>query len=204
MKKKELAILLSKLATFTHSAISLEQYQTECEIAADCLWRAHLQGDIHNKVIADLGCGNGIFGLGALALGAKEVHFVDIDAHALAIAQNNFTFLQRTIGTSFTALFHHIDVSLFTTPVDVVFQNPPFGVQTIHADKPFLLTAMRIAPVIYTFHKIETRLFIEQFVADHHFTARHLHTYSFPLKKTAPFHSHKVHCVSVGLWRLTN
>ena len=76
MDKKELSILLSKLIEQENLKIDLEQYQTESELAGEILWKAFLNNDIKNKIIADFGCGNGIFGIGALLLGAKKVYFL--------------------------------------------------------------------------------------------------------------------------------
>ena len=77
MKKKEIEIILSGLRTFDKQKLSLEQYQTESHIVADLLWHAFMQRDIEGKVVADFGCGNGVFGIGALLLAAEKVFFVD-------------------------------------------------------------------------------------------------------------------------------
>ena len=66
MNKKELALRLSKLKRLDKYNLELEQYQTESELAADLLWNINLQDSIRGKIVADLGCGNGIFGFGCL------------------------------------------------------------------------------------------------------------------------------------------
>ena len=86
MKKKDLEVLLSQFQSFVQPQVKLEQYQTPSSLAADLLWDAYQKGNIQGKTLADFGCGTGIFGLGALFLGAKKVFFVDIDARALALA----------------------------------------------------------------------------------------------------------------------
>ena len=43
--KSQLAILLSRLASFTKPDVKSEQYPTDSEIAAEILWQAALQGD---------------------------------------------------------------------------------------------------------------------------------------------------------------
>ncbi len=48
-----------------------------------------LKLDLKNKVIIDYGCGSGILGLVALALGAQKVYAVDHDPQALIATQNN-------------------------------------------------------------------------------------------------------------------
>src|SRR4030042_577278 len=51
----------------------LEQYATPAHIAADMLWEAFTAGDIEGRSVVDLGCGNGVFSIGAKLLGAKDV-----------------------------------------------------------------------------------------------------------------------------------
>ena len=104
-KKKDLALLLSGLKHVSDEQAALEQYPTPAEIAADVLWTAHMQGDITGKSVADLGCGNGILGCGALLLGAKHVAFVDADRKVLGIAKENVKILGTTLKKSFSANF---------------------------------------------------------------------------------------------------
>jgi ribosomal protein L11 methyltransferase len=53
-----------------------------------CLtWLA--QQDLRGKTVIDYGCGSGILGLSALALGAKKVYAVDHDPQALTATRNN-------------------------------------------------------------------------------------------------------------------
>src|SRR3989344_9379113 len=92
--KSGLAIELSKLKVFESPKVRQEQYPTDSEIAASVLWNAYILGDLEGKVIADLGCGTGILGIGALLLGAKEVLFVDSDEKALERAKNSLSKLR--------------------------------------------------------------------------------------------------------------
>ncbi len=199
--KKDLALLLSSLHSYSGGKAALEQYQTPSELAADALWIAHMQGDVQGKRVADLGCGSGIFGCGALALGARSVLFLDTDRRALKCARENVALLEHRLKKTFSCVFLYKDVALFLERVDTVVQNPPFGVQDEHADRNFLLAAMK-ARVAYSFHKLETKAFIETFVGHHHKTAVLVKTYTFPLKKTMVFHTKPVYHVDVGLWRI--
>jgi len=70
--KSGLAVILSSLLSFKSPKIKLEQYETPSEIAADVLWNAHMNGDLVDKTVADLGSGTGVLGLGAVLLGAKK------------------------------------------------------------------------------------------------------------------------------------
>ena len=80
-------MILSKMEGFSQPDPAKEQYKTDSEIAATILWNAFMQGDIKDKVVADLGAGTGVLGLGALALGAKFVFLVELDETALEIAR---------------------------------------------------------------------------------------------------------------------
>ena len=202
MKKKELALLLSQLETFATPNVELEQYQTEGELAADILWQIFLQGNIEEKVIADLGCGNGILGIGALLLGAKKVHFVDVDEQAIALAEKNLHFVQEKCDLSLSATFYHMDVQQFTKKLDVVLENPPFGVQQPHADRHFLLAAMKIAPVIYSFHKLDSKGFITELTKDHGYQVVQMFERTFTLKQTQEFHTKRVYPVEIGIWQI--
>lgn len=205
MKKKELEIVLSGLKTFNKQKLNLEQYQTEAHIAADFLWYVFMQGDIEGKIVGDFGCGNGILGIGALLLGAKKVYFLDIDNDAIRIAKENVKLLEERF--IFNKIFVNKNIGEFKNKVDLVLQNPPFGVKKTHADKPFLLQAMKCGKKIYSFHKIETKDFIEKFVKNEGKKIKFLKKYDFPLRKgkgAVPkgyaFWKKNLHTVNVGVW----
>ena len=202
ISQKDLAITLSKLQTFSKPSAALEQYATDSEFAAQFLWNAAMQGDIANKTLADFGCGTGVLGLGALLLGAKKVYFVDLDSEALALAKENLARLQKITRQTFAAEFELKPVESFSRRVDVILQNPPFGVQQEHADKVFLETAMKRADIIYTIHKVESASFITRLAEDHGFRITSFTKALFPLKRTQSFHTKMVYEVPVGLWRL--
>ncbi|MBU1245554.1 MAG: METTL5 family protein [Nanoarchaeota archaeon] len=194
MNKKQLAIFLSKLKKVEKPKVELEQYSTDEEIVAHILWHAFLHEDIEEKVIADFGCGNGIFGIGCLALNAKKVYFVDKDEESIEIAKANCGFNNVE--------FLNIDISEFKEKVDLVIQNPPFGVQNRKADKPFLEKAMQVADKIYTIHKIESKGFINVLCEENGFLVNGIIGFDFPIKKSMEFHKKKEHKVRVGCWIL--
>jgi len=202
MNKKKLAVLLSKLKTFEEPALKLEQYCLDSEVAASILWFAYLNNDIKNKTIADLGCGTGILGLGALVLGAKKVYFVDIDKSSLAIAKQNLDFLKKEFKIKPKAIFLNQHIEDFKRKVDIILQNPPFGVREKHKDKIFLTIAMKSAPVIYSLHKIESENFIKKFTEENNFKVEALLKFNLPLKRTLKFHKKKIYFVKVGCWKL--
>ena len=87
MKKKDLEIKLESIPAPKKTKPSLEQYITPAPIAADIIFIAHLNDDIQNKKIIDLGCGTGIFAIGAYITGASTVTAIDIDMDLLKIAK---------------------------------------------------------------------------------------------------------------------
>lgn len=199
--KSKLAITLSKLETFSNPKIREEQYPTDSEIAADLLWNASLQGDIKGKVIADLGAGTGILGIGCLLLGAKEVFFVEKDKEALKKSSYNLYKLESESSFKEKAVFCHEDIASFKKKVEVVVMNPPFGTKVRHHDKVFLKKAIEIAPIIYSFHKSSTRKFVEVFAEEHSYECTHVWGYQFPLKASHRFHRRRIQRIDVSCFR---
>ncbi len=195
MKQKQLAIELSKLKTFIKPKAELEQYQTEGNLAAELLFIAYQNEDINGRIIADLGCGTGILGYGALLLGAKKVYFVDTDKEALNITKENCKKYKNLE-------FINKDIRLFNKKVDTVIMNPPFGVQNRKADKVFLEQALKIAKKIYSIHKIESKNFIDRIAQEYSFHTEKIITKEFLLKKTMFHHKKKNYNVNVGVWIL--
>ncbi len=198
ISKSELAITLSKLKQFDNPKVLYEQYSTDSEVAAEILWFANMQGDIKNKVIADLGCGPGIFGIGALLLNAKKVYFVDKDEYAIKTTMENLRMLKKK---SNIALIQK-DVQDFSQQVDTVLQNPPFGTKIKHHDKIFLQKAFEVGDVIYSLHKKTSKNFIEAFSKDNNFKITHALPFKMRLKRTMDFHKKPSYIVDVACWRL--
>lgn len=195
--KKQLAIQLSKLRVFEKPKLSMEQYPTDSEIAADILWDALMKGDVANKTIADLGAGTGILGIGALLLGAHHVYFVEKDLDAVMLLNENLRILRNK---NYTVL--SMDVTGFIEKVDTVFQNPPFGTKQAHADKPFMETAFRVATVVYSFHKTSTDAFVRAIAGDFSFQIVETYHFAFPLRQTYAYHKKKKELIDVMCYRL--
>jgi putative methylase len=200
--KKGLAIALSSLKGFTNPKIRAEQYMTDSEIAATALWDAYMHGDIEGKVIADLGAGTGILGLGALLLGAKKVFLVEKDKDAMKTCMENFEFLKRDFLFEGEADFILADIKDFYAKTDIVVENPPFGTRDEHADREFLEKAFETAPLVYSFHKASTEKFVNAFSDDKGFKVAGVIGFSFPLKKTFSHQTRKIHNINVSLFRI--
>ncbi|MEM2956334.1 MAG: METTL5 family protein [Candidatus Pacearchaeota archaeon] len=202
--KKQLAILLSKLATFEAPKAELEQYPLDGETASAILWDAFQKGDIQNRTIADFGCGTGILGLGALLLGAKKVYFIDKSEGAIRRAKQNLTFLEREMNKHFygKAVWLIGDISLFRHKVYTVLENPPFGTKQKHIDRVFLEHAMEIGKIVYSIHKTSTIDFIKNFVKRKRKKITSELKLKIPLKKTMPWHKHEIHRIDVTYIRV--
>ncbi len=197
--KSGLAIILSRLLPFESPKTGNEQYATDSEAAATILWDAYMKGDIEGKTIADLGCGTGILGIGALILGAKKVFFVDNDPDAIKTAKLN---VKSAEISSEKAEFRLQDISNFTEKCQTAIQNPPFGTKTRHADREFLLKAFQTASTVYSFHKSATDKFVREIAKDNGFNVTDTINMNMPLKKTMTFHKKRILRIEVSCYRM--
>src|SRR3989344_1389459 len=200
--KSGLAIILSGLEGFESPKVRQEQYPTDSEVAASVLWSAYLLGDIEGEGIADLGCGTGILGIGALLLGADKVVFIDSDKNALETAKNSISKLKSEGYSIGKAEFKCQDISdIRNLKAEVVIQNPPFGTKKRHADISFLEKALATAPIVYSFHKSESKGFLERFSAGKGFKITHIWGFKFPLKAAFSFHRRQIHRIDASCFR---
>ena len=189
MKQRELEIALQKLEGFPDPDPVLEQYPTPAKIAADMLYTACGFGDIGEKSIIDLGCGTGIFSIGACLLGAAKVVGLDKDAGALGAAKRN------AMSSGCNVDFVCTDVSKAKGKFDTCIMNPPFGSQKKHADIPFLEKAAELADVTYSLHNAETIGFLRRRMGDlgrvvdleKRYKLEIRHTFRFHTKEKAMF-----------------
>jgi len=198
MKKKELEIALQKVSVMENPSPQLEQYHTPADIAADILFNAY--EDIYKKKVVDLGCGTGIFAIGAALIGAKEVVGIDIDSSAIKIAKKEAEkFDLENIS------FMVEDVENAMIKGDVVIMNPPFGSQLGNrkADRIFLKKGLEIAPVVYSLHLKSTIPFIKILVDSIGGEITYSRDYDFPIKRTFQFHTKRMAVYEVSLIRIT-
>ena len=198
--KKALAVLLSGLEGFRSPKVRVEQYTTDAEIAAEVLWQAYMKGDI-GKVSVDLGSGPGMLGIGLLALGAQKVYFADFDQKVMEIAKGNMAKVKSEYNIAGEAVFLWQDVNDFNEQVNLVVMNPPFGVKVRHMDREFLKKAFEVGKVVYSFHKTESKKFLERFAKDNNFKITNVFDFNFPLKATMPFHSKRIKRIFVSCFR---
>jgi putative methylase len=195
LKKKQLEIVLQHLKPMGKPSEVLEQYPTPAPIAADILWEAYGAGDIDGKAVADLGCGNGIFAIGAALLGACRVVGIDSDVRAIEVAKDN----ARELGAD--SEFVHGDVESASGTFDTVLQNPPFGAQKKHADRPFIRKALELAPRVYSLHNADTQEFVEKMVLALGGACEPVKRFKFEIPYAFAFHRKPKETISVVLLR---
>lgn len=166
---------------------SLEQYHTETDTASAILFDAAMRHDIEGKSVADLGCGAGVFAIGAMMLGASSATGVDIDERSIEIAQSNARMLLDS-DVSERITFITSDVLKFSGRFDTVFQNPPFGSQSRNADVPFIKKALSIADTVYTIHLAETEEFIRDTIKRFGGKVVVTRLFTYSMSRTFDFH----------------
>lgn len=198
MKKKELEILLQNVPSFDSPIPHLEQYLTSANIAADIIFTAHQLGDIENKIVLDLGCGTGIFSVGACLTGAKKVAGIDIDKNSIDTARD---YAEKN---NYEIIFKVQDVRDVEIKCDTVIMNPPFGAQkgNRNADRNFIEKGFEIASVIYSLHLSKTVPFVNQLVSSLGGNIDYSKDYIFPVRWMFEFHSKKVVNYDVTLLRI--
>ena len=193
--KSSLAIALSKLLKFEKPKLKSEQYSTDSESAAVVLWDASLRNNIKGKIIADLGAGTGILGIGALMMGAKKVFFVERDEEVIPTLKENLKGFKN-----FKII--NDNIASFNEKVDVVIQNPPFGTKEKHADRAFLAKAFSISPVIYSIHKASTDRFVRKISEDNGFAVSNVIPLELIIWNTQKYHKKKIHRVNTSCYLL--
>ncbi|EMR74455.1 putative RNA methylase, partial [Thermoplasmatales archaeon SCGC AB-540-F20] len=188
MKKKELEILLQKVPLPNKPIPNLEQYMTPASIAADVIFTAHQFGDIQNKTILDLGCGTGIFSVGAALTGAKKVMGIDVDKDIITIAKEYAK--KNNLEIEFMAM----DVKNVQTKCNTVIMNPPFGAQKSNrkADRKFIEKGFEISQILYSIHLKKTIPFLEKMISSLSGNITYRKDYAFPIRWAFEFHDKKV------------
>jgi len=203
LRLRDLEIKLEAMQRLGEYSVSLEQYPTPAPIAASVLYAAQMEHkDITNRTVFDLGCGDGIFAIGAALLGASKVIGVDVQSKALKASQMN----SRLLGTEDIVDWILGDVSSLQLccQIDTVVCNPPFGVKNRGADLRFLKTAISIADVIYSMHLAgdKNRTFLSKEIETLGATVTQLATFQFPIGRLFEYHKKMKHLVDVDLYRI--
>ncbi len=205
IRLKELEMLLQSLQGLSDLSASLEQYPTPPNIAATILFAAQVEhGDITGKTVLDLGCGNGIFAIGAALLGAQRAIGIDIQSTALKVARQNSILLGTVDITDW--VLGDVTTLVLTKHIDTVVTNPPFGVKKRGADMAFLRTALSVADVVYSIHLSgeKNRTFLKSAIEALGGTVTQIETFEFPIGRLYNFHTKEKHHTRVDLYRIYN
>jgi len=197
--RRELEEALRALRPHPHPDPELEQYTTPPRVAAELLFTArYIYDDVEGRLVADLGCGTGRLGIGALLLGAQAVVGVDIDPTAISVARENAE------ETAVSGRLHLLvgDIAPLRPVFDTVVMNPPFGTRRRHADVEFLEEALRVAEAVYTIHKSSTRDFILRYVEERGGRVSALFQMEMEIPHMFPFHRRPRRLVEVDIYRV--
>jgi putative methylase len=204
LRLKELEIELQSLEQISDHDVTLEQYPTPAPIAASILYSAQIEhADITDKVVCDLGCGNGIFAIGAALLRAKQVIGIDVQSKALKVCQKNLDTRLEIYNTIDWVLGDVASLEMRTN-VDTVVTNPPFGIKKRGADLKFLEKAMSIATVVYSMHLAneKNRVFLRNAIERLDASITQIETFEFPIMKLFEFHTKPKHVIQTDLYRI--
>ena len=202
MRPKHLAIALSKLQPHPCSDVSLEQYATEGDLASYWMLAVDELDDVQGKSVVDLGAGNGILGLACLMLGAAHVHFIECDPSALGALKANLDGLAPNFQDKTTILPLRIGVDdIDLSDADLVVSNPPWGVQTARADRPFLDLAFGSgADAVHLLHSMHAK-HLTAVAKDHGWEAEAVFRTEFRLPPIYAHHSQRKGNTDVQCWR---
>ncbi|MFO8110054.1 MAG: METTL5 family protein [Thermoplasmata archaeon] len=187
LRKKDLEIWLEHIPPHKNPDPRLEQYSTPATVAADILFTAYTFDDIYQKKIADLGCGTGIFAIGAAYIGAEKAYGVDIDDDSISSAKKT----ADKLGLSERCQFTVSPIETFNQKADTVIMNPPFGSQSKGADIPFLENAFQVAPRVYTLHNAKGEEYVRGHIQGSGYRILGEKRYMFPVNRTFSFHRKK-------------
>ena len=194
-------MLLSGLEPYLSNSVELEQYSTDGDLAARWLTDIAAFGDLSEGCTgADLGAGNGVLGLGALAMGAGRAILVEADQAACDVAKSNAE------STGFANSVEVIRAKLGSDSVDlssadVVISNPPWGRQTPRADRPFLEAMIATATPTHLLHSAEAT-HIQPLFEDVGWSAEGYGEADFALPAAYSHHSRQRGRTRAAFWRL--
>ena len=201
MRLRHLAIILSKLEAHPCENVDFEQYSTDGNIASQFISSIVSFGDISpDSVVADLGAGNGILGIGALKVGAKKCIFLEVDKKACEILHNNL--LSVGLTESGVIINELLDSETELSKVDLVICNPPWGRQKEKADRPFLNQIIKNGVVSHLMHSSHST-HIQPFFESRNWTAEKYGEVDFILPANFSHHREEKAYTKVAFWRLS-
>jgi len=203
LRPKHLAIELSKLEPHPCNSVELEQYATEGDLAAFWLLAIDQLDDLQNKSILDLGAGNGILGLGTAYLGASNILLIEADSEAHEICKKNIVKVNQKFNSkieSKNAMIGIDDIQM-SSEFDIVIMNPPWGFQTVKADRPLLEFSFNLnASSIYVLHSAKEK-HLQAMAKDSGYEGEIVFETEFRLPAKYSHHAKKTTTTDVRCWR---
>jgi len=195
-------MMLSGLEQTQSQSVDLEQYSTDGDLAARWLTDISNFGDLQEGCsVADLGTGNGVLGLGAIALGAGRIVLIEVDRAACETAQHNAINLGFADSVEVTQATIGID-TLRLDSVDLIISNPPWGRQSPKADRPFLDAMLSARVTSHLMHSAEAS-HIEPIFEEHGWSVERYGEADFALPAAYSHHSRQRGKTRAAFWRLT-
>ena len=194
-------MMLSGLEQIPSQSVELEQYATDGDLAARWLTDISNFGDLQEGCsVADLGAGNGVLALGAVALGAGRIVLIEADQAACDVAKSN----AESLG--FADSVEVILATLGSDPVDLgsadlVITNPPWGRQSPKADRPFLDAMLSAQVNSHLMHSAEAT-HIDPLFEEHGWSVERYGEADFALPAAYSHHSRQRGKTRAAFWRL--
>ena len=202
MRLRSLAIQLSKLQEISSPNLNLEQYQTEGEIAARWLFDIQSFDDLKPGCrVVDLGCGNGILGIGAVLMGAGSAILVDSDKKSCEVSTRNV----ESLGISDSVKIINSKIGekdIEIREADIVVSNPPWGTQKRASDRPFLEEIISIGTIAHLMHSSQAT-HIRNFFNEFGWSSEEYGDLDFALPATYGHHSRMRGRTRASLWRIS-
>lgn len=202
MRLRSLAIQLSKLREISSPNLNLEQYQTEGEIAARWLFDIQSFDDLKPGCrVVDLGCGNGILGIGAVLMGAGSAILVDSDEKSCEVSSRN----AESLGISDSVKIVNSKIGekdIEIREADIVVSNPPWGTQKKASDRPFLKEIISIGTIAHLMHSSQAT-HIRNFFKEFGWSSEEYGDLDFALPATYGHHSRMRGRTRASLWRIS-
>ncbi len=200
IKRRKLEMLLTKLAQPLERRPDWEQYTTPAGVAADMLFRACVHRRLEDMRVLDLGCGNGVFSIGAEILGASGVVGVERDGNMARLAKENaHDFCSDPSTVSIVrALAEYLPLKKC---FDTCLMNPPFGAQKKGADRPFIKAASSTSDCVYSLHNLNTLQFVLDEYHRHDMEPVLKEKYNIPIPHMFDFHRKDYVEIEVALIR---
>lgn len=199
MRKKQLALLLSKVEPNPRPKLRWEGYMLDAESAASMIHvAAWVNDDVCGKRIVDLGCGSGILAIASSLIGAAWSVGVDIDRDAIGAAVKNAARLGAEVE------FIIGDIDCIIGRFDTALMNPPFGSWHKGADIKFLKKALEISSVVYSLHKRSpaVRSFLNKQIPKIGGVIDKVYEMDIIISRTYEFHRKRLYPVEAGLYRI--